>query len=34
MLTDALITAVVPTTNLSHGREFYEGTLGPEPVTA
>ena len=28
MLTDAPITAVVPTTDLTRAREFYGGTLG------
>jgi len=30
MLTDARITAVVPTTDLARAREFYGGTLGLE----
>jgi catechol 2,3-dioxygenase-like lactoylglutathione lyase family enzyme len=34
MLTDARITAVVPTTDLARAREFYGGTLGLEETGA
>jgi catechol 2,3-dioxygenase-like lactoylglutathione lyase family enzyme len=34
MLTEARITAVVPTTDLSRAREFYGGTLGLEETGA